>query len=122
MTHWMHGAVLAVSLAALPALADPKTPPPPPPGGVITTCTDVDVGSAHGYDCLNAQLNNLVQGTPRPSAATDAPYSATSPSNVVGTFNEGATRNRLGANFGKSVIPSRPPPAVYAPPLGTHPK
>lgn len=117
MPNWMLPALLGASLAAAPAMADPKTPPPPPPGGTITTCTDVDVGSAHGYDCLNAQLSNMVQGEQRPSSATDAPVSATSPSNVVGSFNEGATRNRLGANFGKSVIPSRPPPPVFQPPL-----
>jgi hypothetical protein len=71
------------------------------------TCTDVQVGSAQSYACLNAQLKNLANSTQRPSSM-DAPVSATSPSNVVGTFNEDATRNRLGTNFGKSAVPSRP--------------
>jgi hypothetical protein len=75
-----------------------------------TNCTDVQVGSAQSYDCINAQLGAAAAATPRSSSA-DAPLTSSSPSNVVGTFNEGATRNRLGQNFGKSAIPYRPAPA-----------
>lgn len=78
-------------------------------------CIDVQLDDARSYDCVNAQMHTLVQGQPRPSAASDAPYSATSPSQVTGQFNESATRNRLGTNFGKSVTPSGRPTAPPAP-------
>jgi hypothetical protein len=73
-----------------------------------TTCTDVTVGSAHGYDCINAQLAAATPAGYRPSSDLNAPVTAASPGNVVGTFNESGTRNRLGANFGKSVQPAVP--------------
>ena len=93
--------ILATILAGAPARA--QTAP--------ANCTDVQVGSAQSYACINAQLGATAQATKRASSATDAPVNSASPSNVVGTFNEGATRNRLGANFGKSAVPYRPPPA-----------
>ncbi len=76
--------------------------------GSHDTCIDVQVGSAQSYDCLNQRLRAAVQAAPRTSSATAAPYTATSPSNVTGAFNESATRNRLGSNFGRSVTPERP--------------
>lgn len=97
------------ALAQPPALPAPQPPPQ-------STCTDVQVGSARGYDCLNAQLGAIVRAAPRTSAEANAPVSATSPSNVVGTFNESGTRNRLGTNFGKSSQPARPVQG-YAPAL-----
>ena len=83
-----------------------------------TNCTDVEVGTAKSYDCINAQLANMAHATQRPSSM-DAPVTATSPSNQVGTFNEGALRNRLGANFGKSVQVPQPP--AYAPAFAPRP-
>jgi hypothetical protein len=85
-------------------MAQPAAPPAP----ADTTCTDVTVGSAHGYDCINAQLAATARAASRQSSDLDAPVTATSPSNVVGTFNESGTRNRLGANFGKSAQPVMP--------------
>ncbi len=81
------------------------------PAGAATNCTDVQVGSAQSYDCINAKLGAVAHSTERFSSEADAPVTSSSPSNVVGTFNEGATRNRLGQNFGKSAIPYRPAPA-----------
>jgi hypothetical protein len=78
-------------------------------------CTDIQAGTATGYTCINKQLQAIIAQTPRPSSAGDAPYNATSPSNVTGQFNEDATRNRLGANFGKSVTPQRPTITYVAP-------
>jgi hypothetical protein len=83
-------------------------------------CTDIQAGTATGYTCINRQLQAIIQQTPRPSSAGDAPYDATSPSNVTGQFNEEATRNRLGANFGKSVTPQRPT-ITYVAPLNPRP-
>jgi len=104
--------LLATLCVAPPCRAQPKQAAP-------ANCTDVQVGSAQSYDCLNAQLGTLARGTQRFSSDTDAPITATSPSNQVGVFNEGATRNRLGSNFGKSVTPYRPtfvPPPVAGTP------
>ena len=104
-------ALLAVILlaATAPALAQPVSPP------AATTCTDVQVGSAQSYDCINAQLGNVARTAPRTSSETDAPVTSSSPSNVVGTFNAGATANRLGRNFGHSAVPYRPPVNIPPP-------
>jgi hypothetical protein len=79
------------------------------------TCVDVQVGSDRSYSCLNRQLERLVPGK-RPSSQ-DAPYSASSPAPQVGTFNQAATRERMGNAFGHSVVPQRPPPPVFTPPV-----
>ena len=71
------------------------------------SCVDVKVGTAQSYDCINQQLQAQARQAQRTPGA-EAPYSAQSPGNVTGQFNEAATRNRLGANFGKSVTPERP--------------
>ena len=89
----------AIWLFSLPALAQPAAP---------VNCTDVQVGSAQSYDCLNAQLGAVAHTTQRPSSATDAPVSASAPSNVVGTFNEAGT---------KETLAHRPPPPNYPAPV-----
>jgi hypothetical protein len=96
--------LIALFLLAYATLALGQQPAAP----ADTTCTDVNVGAAHGYECLNAQLAAMAHNPDHPASDTSAPVSAASPSNVVGTFNESGTRNRLGANFGKSVQPVRP--------------
>jgi len=79
------------------------------------TCVDVQVGTAQSYACINEKLRAVARQAQTSSAAEAAPpYSAQSPGNVTGQFNEDATRNRLGANFGKSVTPARPAPPNYA--------
>ena len=72
------------------------------------TCVDVQVGTAQSYDCINQQLKQATHQAQRFSSDTNAPYNANSPGNVTGQFNEDATRNRLGTNFGHSVTPQRP--------------
>jgi len=79
------------------------------------TCVDVQVGSAQSYACLNQKLQAAARQAHNDPAPGQAPANANSPGNVTGQFNEDATRNRLGDNFGKSVTPERPP-AFYAPP------
>jgi hypothetical protein len=114
----MTRALIAILALSLPARAIGQQPAPP----ADTTCTDVNVGAAHGYDCLNAQLAAMAHTTDRPSSDTSAPISAASPSNVVGTFNESGTRNRLGANFGKSAQPVRPAQNYVQPLTAGRPK
>ncbi len=71
------------------------------------TCVDVPVGSAQSYSCLNQQLAATARHA-HEAADAPVPYDAASPGNVTGQFNESATRNRLGTNFGHSVTPQRP--------------
>jgi hypothetical protein len=107
----------AAALLAANAHAQPARDPAAGSNGPAT-CTDVQVGSAESYNCINAQLGALAHNTQRPSSA-DAPLTASSPSNEVGTFNESATRERLGPNFGKSGAPYRPafvPPPTFGSP------
>jgi hypothetical protein len=101
--------LLGLAMAAPKAAWAQPAPPPAAPGN----CTDVQVGTAQSYDCINAQLGAVAKNTQRFSSDANAPVSASSPSNVVGTFNQSATANRLGQNFGKSVTPYRP---AYTPP------
>jgi hypothetical protein len=70
------------------------------------SCVDVQVGSAQSYACINQQLQGVAREAQKSSGA--APYTAQSPANQTGQFNEAATRERLGGNFGKSVTPVRP--------------
>lgn len=103
--------LLLLACAILPAWTAPVRAADP-----HQTCVDVAVGSAQSYACLNEQLAAIARQTQRASSANSAPVTATSPSNVTGQFNESATRNRLGSNFGHSVTPQRP---AYTPPLIT---
>jgi hypothetical protein len=93
-----------------------QTPKAQPGAKSDQSCVDVSVGSAQSYECLNQQLGALAGQQHRAaSSETDAPYSATSPANVTGQFDEAATRNRLGRNFGHSVTPERPATAPAGP-------
>ncbi len=75
-----------------------------------TSCADVTAGTDRGYACLNQWIARQVPARPAPGADT---LTATSPANAVGTFDQAATKERLGDAFGHSVVPQRPPPAVY---------
>ncbi len=67
-------------------------------------------GTDRGYACLNQWIARQVPNRPLPGADT---LTANSPSNAVGTYNQAATKERLGDAFGHSVVPQRPPPPVY---------
>ena len=88
---------MLAALAAVPATAQETH----------QSCVDVKVGTAESYSCLNQRLGAAAMQA-HSAAGGDAPYDARSPSQVTGQFNESATRNRLGANFGHSVTPPRP--------------
>lgn len=81
-----------------------------------STCVDVQIGSDRHYACLNGLLR---QSVPQPRAsAADTPWSAaTTPSYAVGGFNQQATRQMLGTNFGRSVVPQRPAESLPASPF-----
>lgn len=83
------------------------------------TCVQVQIQGQkpNPYDCLNQQLQQQVQGESQNSPSL--PLSAASPSNKVGTFNEQGLKEQYGPNFGKSVIPYRPPAPTFS--SGLHP-
>jgi hypothetical protein len=78
------------------------------------TCVDVRVGTERAYDCLNQALARSVPQRPTPAVP---PVTASSSAPATGLFNESATRERLGTNFGHSAQPQRPPPGVYGFPI-----
>src|SRR5271168_516265 len=51
--------------ALLPRLAEAQPAPVPAAAGQ-DTCTDVQVGTAQSYDCINAQLRALAGAEPKP--------------------------------------------------------
>ena len=72
-------------------------------------CVEVQIGqdSASHMDCVNDALRRVVErehNRPVP----EAPVSANSASNQVGTFNEAASRQMMGDTFGISSVPQRP--------------
>ena len=77
------------------------------------TCVQAQIGNEKpsAYDCLDQQLRQQAQGAN--PAKPVVPFSANSSSNAVGTFNEQGVVQQYGQNFGKSVIPYRPPTPVY---------
>jgi len=107
------GAIFAMLLMAASFQALAADPPPAPPQD-NSNCVSVQVDGVKNYDCANAKMQGEVGGDTL--ADIKLPYSATSPSQVTGQFNEAATRNRLGQNFGKSVTPYRPPVVPNNPP------
>jgi hypothetical protein len=84
------------------------------------TCVEVEIGGqkATGLNCLNQQLKHEVdrlQATP-----TIAPLDARSAAVHVGGFSETAMSEQYGKNFGKSVVPFRPAPPIFAPATVAH--
>lgn len=78
------------------------------------TCVQVQIAGQKRspFNCLNQQLQQQVQGAQ--GAPSVPPVTSGSPSNKVGTFNEQGLAEQYGKNFGKSVIPYRPPPPTYS--------
>ena len=84
------------------ALADPFT-------GIMPGC-DVEEPLV-GRGCLNDQLKAKVDEV-NPTLTTP-PIDAKSSDLKVGTVNVPGVQQQYGKNFGKSVIPYRPPPPIY---------
>jgi hypothetical protein len=113
-----HLALALLILLPAPALAQTGAitlPGSPPASG--QTCVQVQVTgqTPSAYNCLNQQLQQLVQGAN--PAQPNLPLAANSSSNQVGTFNEQGVAEQYGQNFGKSVIPYRPPAPAFNNPL-----
>lgn len=91
-------------IALLVVAATPATPP----------CVNVDVGGAvrTDFDCLNARLKGDADAAHKGQPQLKA-LDARSSDLSLGVYNEAAKRQQMGRNFGKSVVPFRPPPPVY---------
>ncbi len=72
----------------------------------------------HQLDCLNRRMQRQVDHINPP--AISAPLGANSPDTKIGIVNLPAVQQQYGQNYGKSVIPFRPSPPVFAPALGHH--
>jgi hypothetical protein len=90
-------------------------------GAKSDSCVAVDIAGHKAGDAECAaqklqdaarQAQDRAKDQPVPSVA-----SATSPDTEIGVANQAATKQRLGDNFGKSVLPQRPtaPPPAPSP-------
>ena len=84
---------------------------PPPPDNNQKPCTGAP-GEEHSIGCLNQQLRRKVDQV-NPSL-TAPPLDAKSPDLKVGVVNIPGVQQQYGQNFGKSVVPFRPPPPIYS--------
>jgi hypothetical protein len=114
--------------ATVPAAAQDATPAPdvPKPAFVIggnppphsrERCIEVEIGSSRSYSCINDQLKHEVDRV-NPSL-TVPPVDARSPDTRIGIGNVPAVQQQYGSNFGKSVVPFRPPAPTFDTP-GVH--
>jgi hypothetical protein len=113
--------LLVVAAFTGPCLGQQKVPPSTgatlPPGSVLQdSCVEVEIDGTKTFDCLNGKLKNQVERVvPVPNMP---PIGTQSQDIQLGITNMPAVRQQYGPNFGKSVVPYRPPPPVYSPPLG----
>jgi hypothetical protein len=94
-------------------------PSPAPNASTKGACGDrKDSNEPPSLDCLNADLKQKVDRVNRPDI--QAPLDARSPDVKTGVVNIPGVKEQYGQNFGKSVVPYRPPQPVFAPPLARH--
>ncbi len=84
-----------------------------PPAPTYERCVEVEIGGESTLGCLNQRLKRQVDRV-APSINLP-PLDARSPDVRVGNVNEAAVREQYGPNYGRSVIPFRPPAPVYVP-------
>jgi hypothetical protein len=82
-----------------------------PAASSFERCVDVQIGSDGAFGCLNQKLKREVEKI-NPTINMP-PIDARSSDIRVGNVNEMAVRQQYGSNFGRSVIPYRPPAPVY---------
>jgi hypothetical protein len=86
----------------------------PPSAPNSQQCVDVQIGDDRAFGCLNQQLKREVERV-NPTLNLP-PLDARSPDVRVGNVNEAAVRQQYGSNYGRSVIPFRPPSAGFVVP------
>ena len=79
-------------------------------------CVEVQIGQdiASHINCVNEALRRAVKHE-HDAPAPEAPITAQSSSNKVGTFNDAAARQMMGNAFGVSSQPQRPKPTFTSP-------
>jgi len=84
-----------------------------PAAGNTTPCVEVEIGHdvQRSLDCLNQGLKNRVDQV-QPTMNVP-PIGAHSPDLSIGVVNVPGVQQQYGSNFGRSVIPQRPPAPVY---------
>jgi hypothetical protein len=85
-----------------------------PPAPNFERCVDVQIGGDSAFGCLNQKLRREVERT-NPSINLP-PLDARSPDVRVGNVNEAAVRQQYGSNYGRSVVPFRPPTPTFGVP------
>jgi hypothetical protein len=85
--------------------------------GKFGRCVDVTIGNEHSFGCTNEELKQQVDKV-NPPVLNTPPIDARSSDLKVGTVNIPAVKQQYGKNFGISAIPYRPPPPVFAAPIG----
>jgi hypothetical protein len=81
----------------------------PPPNS--QQCVEVEIGGDRAFGCLNQQLKRQAERV-NPSLNLP-PLDARSPDVRVGNVNEAAIRQQYGPNYGRSVVPFRPPAPTF---------
>jgi hypothetical protein len=83
-------------------------------------CVEVQIGQdiASHINCVNEALRRTVEHE-HEAPLPEAPITAQSSSNRVGTFNDAAARQMMGNAFGVSSQPQRPKPTFTSPLLPT---
>jgi hypothetical protein len=82
----------------------------PPSAPNFQQCIEVEIGGDRSFGCLNQKLKREVERV-NPSLNLP-PLDARSPDVRVGNVNEAAVRQQYGSNYGRSVVPFRPPAAA----------
>ena len=86
----------------------------------IAPCVEVEIGHdvQKSLDCLNRGLKNSVDRV-QPTMNVP-PIDAHSSDLSIGLVNVPGVQQQYGSNFGRSVIPQRPPMPVYSNTFGRH--
>ncbi|WP_371424489.1 hypothetical protein [Tardiphaga sp.] len=117
-------AISALLVLATPALAQQPLEQPkpeviiggqPPPPAVRERCVEVEIGGARSFGCLNQTLKRDVDKV-NPTLNLP-PIDARSGDTKIGVVNLPGVQQQYGQNYGRSVVPYRPPPPVYSSPV-----
>jgi hypothetical protein len=113
--------LLSISLVSVPALAEQQrysahdvTLGSSVEPGTSDACVQVEIGGqkSSGLDCLNQQLKHETDNVQ--PIGNIPPVDASSSAVKVGGFSQAAMSQQFGQNWGKSVVPFRPPTPVFA--------
>ena len=108
LAHAENGVVLPEIIVAAPA----------PATAGHQRCVDVTVGNDRSFGCLNEKMKQQVDKVS--PVMNVEPIDAKSSDTKTGVVSIPGVQQQYGQNFGRSVVPYRPPPLVYTSPTGRH--